>query len=95
VTVNAVLTSIGNGYRTDIGRTSPGSDERPMLSLLSVLVGAVLGLRFRVLVLVPAIGCAILASSFFSHDLAHGALASLFAVIGLQIGIWAGSSRDM
>lgn len=56
-----------------------------MLSLLSVLVGAVLGLRFRVLVLVPAIGCAILASSFFSHDLAHGALASLFAVIGLQI----------
>jgi hypothetical protein len=61
-----------------------------MLSFLSVLVGAVLGLRFRVLVLVPAIGCAILASSFFSHDLAHGALASLFAVVGLQIGYLGG-----
>ena len=61
-----------------------------MLILLAVLVGAVLGLRFRVLVLVPALGCAILASLFFSHDLAHGALTTLFAVIGMQMGYLGG-----
>lgn len=61
-----------------------------MLTLLSVLVGAVLGLRFRVLVLLPAVGCIILATPFLGPDLAHGALAALFAVVGLQMGYLGG-----
>jgi hypothetical protein len=61
-----------------------------MLTLLSVLLGAVLGLRFRVLVLLPAIGCILVATPFLGSDLARGALAALLAVVGLQMGYLGG-----
>jgi len=60
------------------------------LALVSLLVGAVLGMRFRVLVLLPAIFTALLAILAFGISSAAGfsviALAMVLATACLQLG---------
>jgi hypothetical protein len=66
-----------------------------MLLLLAVLVGAVLGMRFKVFVLIPAIGLTlptILAAGMISREsLASFAVTAILAGTCLQIGYLAGA----
>jgi hypothetical protein len=61
-----------------------------MLAIIFALTGAALGLRFKVLVLVPASGFAaaspILTHFAYSYSLRMQALAMITAVMALQIG---------
>jgi hypothetical protein len=65
-----------------------------MLSALTLLFGAMLALRFRVLILVPAVGvllAGVLIEGFvFKLGLKETALSCLVAVICLQIGYLGG-----
>jgi hypothetical protein len=66
------------------------------LFLLSVLVGAVLGMRLRVLILVPAMGFSFIAIAGIGtargDPLYLVALAMVFAAISLQLGYLVGST---
>jgi hypothetical protein len=66
-----------------------------LLLLLAILVGAVLGMRFRVLVLIPAIGltvATILAAGMIrGESVASFAITAILAGSGLQIGYLAGA----
>ena len=61
-----------------------------MLATLAILLGGVLGLRFRILILLPVMGIGlpvILAFEFTRADgLFHVVLAAVLTVVGLQIG---------
>jgi hypothetical protein len=63
-----------------------------MMSLICLLVGAVLGQRFRILVLIPAMALAIMATAGFSHSGTFWQIlgAVLVATTSLQIGYFAG-----
>jgi hypothetical protein len=65
-----------------------------MLALLSFLTGTVLGMRFRVLVLVPAIACAlptaVAVGIFREHAFGSVILVAAATVTCLQIGYMAG-----
>jgi hypothetical protein len=67
-----------------------------LLLLLAILVGAVLGMRFRVLVLIPAIGLtvpAIVAAGIIRGDsVASFAVTAMLAATCLQIGHLAGAA---
>lgn len=62
-----------------------------LLSLTCLLLGAVLGLRFKILALVPAIAIALPAAIAFAHtsSFAH-LLAALAVTTSLQIGYLCG-----
>jgi hypothetical protein len=68
--------------------------EMSMLAIITLLTGAPLGMRFKVLVLVPAVTLAIVA--VFAGGIAHHeeagsiGLAMLVAIIGLQLGYLGG-----
>ena len=66
------------------------------LFLLSILVGAVLGMRLRVLILVPAIGFFLAGIAGIGgargDELWSIATAMILAAIGLQIGYLSGST---
>lgn len=61
-----------------------------ILAMVAILVGAVLGLRFKVLILLPAIAVAltaILAAGLASADgLPRMALAAVLTISGLEVG---------
>lgn len=67
-----------------------------IIAILSILTGAVLGMRLRVFILVPATGLALTAIA--GCGLARGdalssvALAMAFAAAGLQLGYLGGST---
>lgn len=65
-----------------------------MLVLLTVVIGALLGLKFKVFILAPAVGFAIVAvvaiGMVRGEDLLAILLAALMALIGLQIGYLGG-----
>jgi hypothetical protein len=65
-----------------------------ILTIVSVLLGAVLGLRFKVLILVPVIGMGlvvVLTGGLLLHDsLARVALAIVLMATCLQVGYLAG-----
>jgi hypothetical protein len=66
-----------------------------MLAIISILIGATLGLRFKVLVLLPAIifaGFAILVGGLaYSSSFSSIVAASAIAISGLQLGYLGGS----
>jgi hypothetical protein len=66
-----------------------------MLAIISILIGATLGLRFKVLVLLPAIiiaGFAILVGGLaYSSSFSSIVAASAIAISGLQFGYLGGS----
>ncbi len=66
------------------------------LFILSVLVGAVLGMRLRVMILVPAIGFFLIGIAAIgtarSDQLSSIAAAAVLAAISLQLGYLAGSA---
>jgi hypothetical protein len=73
----------------------PGRQEPDMTLLALFGVGVLLGMRFRVLVLIPAIACAVLievAVAVVSGQHSFGSVTPLAAatVAILQIGYWAG-----
>ena len=67
-----------------------------MLVMTAVLIGAMLGLRFKVFILVPAISISSVA--IFGIGIAHGSgiwsvlLAAFLAITALQIGYLAGAT---
>ncbi len=67
-----------------------------MFAIMTTLIGAMLGLRFKVLILVPAIVTSFLA--IFGIGIAHGVglwaslLATLLTITTLQIGYLAGAA---
>lgn len=65
-----------------------------MLAIVTILVGAVLGLRFKFLILLPITGvfvAAIVAEAVARSDSAgHVALAAVLVMVGLQVGYLAG-----
>jgi hypothetical protein len=67
-----------------------------MLAVISVLIGAVLGLRFKVLVLLPAIaatlGPILIGGVAGGHGVWHVALAGILATTGVQFGYLGGSA---
>jgi hypothetical protein len=65
-----------------------------MLAVITLLTGVLLGMRFKCLVLVPAVALATVAvvAGGVAHDEAAGAiaLATLIAAVGLQVGYLGG-----
>jgi hypothetical protein len=65
-----------------------------LLAILSFLAGAVLGMRFRVMVLIPAITCALATAiaigAFRQQTVGSVALVAAATVTCLQIGYMAG-----
>jgi hypothetical protein len=65
-----------------------------ILSIVSILLGAILGVRFKVLILVPTIGIGllvVLAGGLVKHDsLTRIALAVVLMTTCLQVGYLAG-----
>jgi hypothetical protein len=65
-----------------------------VLAILSFLTGTVLGMRFRVMVLIPAITCALAIAVaigvFRQHTVGSVALIAAATVTSLQIGYMAG-----
>jgi hypothetical protein len=68
------------------------------LAIISLLTGILLGMRFKVLVLVPTVALAIgavLAGGVAHHEQAGSiALAMLIAAVGLQVGYLGGLSGN-
>jgi uncharacterized membrane protein len=64
------------------------------LLILSILVGAVLGMRFRVLILIPVMGFAIIAGIGAARGEAPSLIvtAMIFVAIALQLGFLVGSA---
>lgn len=65
-----------------------------MMLMVWLLIGAVMGLRFRVLILVPAMGLAlpvtVVSGIIQGASLGHVFLAATLAIVGLQVGYLAG-----
>jgi hypothetical protein len=65
-------------------------EGRGALLVLSILVGALVGMRFKVLSLIPitALGVAFIAANAFVRDesLASALMATILVVVGLQLG---------
>jgi hypothetical protein len=70
-------------------------EGRGALLVLSILVGALVGMRFKVLSLVPitALGVAFIAANAFARDerLASALMATILVVVGLQLGYLCGA----
>jgi hypothetical protein len=64
-----------------------------VILLISLLVGAVLGQRFKVLVLIPATALTVMAGTAFAHADTFWQIlgAALVATTSLQIGYFAGA----
>jgi hypothetical protein len=68
----------------------------PALTIVCILIGAVLGLRFTVWILVPGIAFGLFAAAAtgiaHQHGLGTVGLAMLLIVVGLQFGYLAGTA---
>jgi hypothetical protein len=73
----------------------PGAIAMSALILLTLLTGAVLGMRFKVLILVPAIGSAlviiVVGDLAGGSGLFHTLILAMLAATGLQMGYLCGA----